>query len=139
MATENAEDYLERIHELIEAKGSARVVEIAEALGLAQASVSQMVKKLASRGYLVYEKYRRITLTPEGERVAKTIVRRHQVLSNFFEQLGVDAASAKRDIEGIEHHLSPSVLSRLENLTRLLRENPQLRKQLDGYRHLSKL
>ncbi len=138
MTTENVEDYLERIHELIEAKGYARVVEIAEALGLAQASVTQMVQKLDDRGYVVYEKYRGLTLTPEGERLARTIKRRHRVLTNFFELLGVDHEAATKDIEGIEHHLSQSTLNRIEDLVGFLREHPRLQEQLDEYRRATK-
>jgi Mn-dependent DtxR family transcriptional regulator len=126
MTTENAEDYLERIHELIEAKGYARVVDIAKALRLAQASVTQMVQKLDERGYVKYEKYRGVTLTPEGRRVAKTINHRHHVLLHFFQAIGVDPKAIQRDIEGIEHHLSPSTLNRIEDLTQFLHANPNL-------------
>ena len=138
MATENVEDYLERIYELIEKKGYARVVDVAEALGLAQASVTQMVQKLHERGLVVYEKYRGLTLTAEGERVARTVQRRHQVLSDFFELIGVDGAAARRDIEGIEHHLSPRTLSRIEDLVEFLREHPHLREQIGDSRRAAK-
>ena len=56
--SQSAEDYLERIHELIEKKGYARVVDIASSLKVKQASVTSMVQKLAEAGYLEYEKYR---------------------------------------------------------------------------------
>ena len=44
--SQTAEDYLERIHELIEEKGYARVVDIASSLDVKQASVTSMVQKL---------------------------------------------------------------------------------------------
>lgn len=138
MATENAEDYLERIYELIQAKGYARVVDIAEALGLAQASVTQMTQRLADRGFLVYEKYRGVTLTPEGKRVAKTIRRRHEVLRDFFDLLGVEENTAMQDIEGIEHHLSPDTLARIEGLVGLLRDHTRLRQQISDSRRALK-
>ena len=50
------EDYLERILELINTKGYARVVDIASSLKVKQASVTSMVQKLAEAGYLQYEK-----------------------------------------------------------------------------------
>src|SRR6266446_9191340 len=50
--SQSAEDYLERIHELIEEKGYARVVDIASSLKVKQASVTSMVQKLGEAGYL---------------------------------------------------------------------------------------
>src|SRR6266513_2499442 len=70
MPTQTAEDYLERIHELIDKKGYARVVDIASSLKVKQASVTSMVQKLAEAGYLNYEKYRGLILTDQGRDVA---------------------------------------------------------------------
>ena len=64
--SQTAEDYLERIHELIEEKGYARVVDIASSLAVRQASVTSMVQKLDELGYLNYEKYRGLVLTDAG-------------------------------------------------------------------------
>jgi hypothetical protein len=64
--TQTAEDYLERIHQLIEAKGYARVVDIAESLAVREASVSNMVQRLGDQGYVNYERYRGLVLTPKG-------------------------------------------------------------------------
>ncbi len=57
------EDYLERILELINSKGYARVVDIASALKISQASVTNMVQRLDAEGLLKYEKYRGLVLT----------------------------------------------------------------------------
>ena len=65
------EDYLERIQELIDAKGYARVVDIAGSLGISQASVTNMVKRLDSEGFVHHEKYRGLVLTAEGEQIAR--------------------------------------------------------------------
>ena len=82
--SQSAEDYLERIHEPIEEKGYARVVDIASSLGVKQASVTSMVQKLAELGYLNYEKYRGLILTDQGREVARRIQNRHATLSRFF-------------------------------------------------------
>src|SRR5437016_13534018 len=71
--SQSAEDYLERIQELIEEKGYARVVDIASSLQVKQASVTGMVQKLGEMGYLNYEKYRGLILTDKGRAVACTI------------------------------------------------------------------
>ncbi|HRI15919.1 MAG TPA: MarR family transcriptional regulator, partial [Verrucomicrobiota bacterium] len=65
--SESTEDHLERIQELVEAKGYARVTDIAEALELSRSTVSNMVRRLAKRGYVNYERYRGFTLTAEGQ------------------------------------------------------------------------
>src|SRR5438132_8975973 len=101
--SQSAEDYLERIHELFEEKGYARVVDIASSLNVKQASVTSMVQKLGESGYLKYEKYRGLILTDKGREVARRIRNRHQTLSRFFSLFGLDAESQKQDIEGIEH------------------------------------
>src|SRR5437868_4026527 len=108
--SQSAEDYLERIHELIEQKGYARVVDIASSLKVKQASVTSMVQKLGEAGYLNYEKYRGLILTERGREVAQRIQNRHATLSRFFSVLGLDAESQREDIEGIEHHLSPDTV-----------------------------
>ena len=123
--SQSAEDYLERIHELIEAKGSAHVADIAQSLKVGQPSVTSMVQKLADEGYLRYEKYRSITLTDEGRHVALHIRDRHIVLANFFTLFGLADETQARDIEGIEHHLSPDTLQTLADLTDFFQQNPE--------------
>ena len=90
--SQTAEDYLERIHELIEEKGYARVVDIASSLDVKQASVTNMVQKLDELGYLNYQKYRGLVLTEEGRTIALSIQKRHEMLSRFFSLFGIDAA-----------------------------------------------
>lgn len=68
-------------HELIEEKGYARVVDIAGSLDVKQASVTSMVQKLGELGYLNYEKYRGLVLTPKGKAVATGIQQRHETLA----------------------------------------------------------
>ena len=100
--SQSAEDYLERIHELIESKGNAHVADIAQSLNVGQPSVTSMVQKLADEGYLRYEKYRSLTLTDAGRAVAEKIRNRHAVLASFFTLFDLDDDTQARDIEGIE-------------------------------------
>src|ERR1700704_3244194 len=97
--SQSAEDYLERIHELIEEKGYARVVDIASSLKVKQASVTSMVQKLGESGYLKYEKYRGLILPDKGREVARKIQSRHETLSRFFSLFHLDAKIQARDIE----------------------------------------
>src|SRR5215210_4451106 len=111
------EDYLERILDLINTKGYARVVDIASSLRISQASVTAMVQRLDAEGLLKYEKYRGLALTTAGEMLAKNITHRHQLLSDFLRLLGLDEEVVYRDVEGMEHHISPPTLRAIAALT----------------------
>jgi Mn-dependent DtxR family transcriptional regulator len=120
------EDYLEQIHNLIRDKGYARVVDIAANLEVSQASVTNMVQRLAVEGYLVYERYRGVTLTSEGLRVGAAISHRHEVLTRLLSSFGLDAVQVHRDVEGMEHHISRQTLNVLTVLLAELDGNPEL-------------
>jgi Mn-dependent DtxR family transcriptional regulator len=129
-STAAAEDYLERIQELIETKGYARVVDIAASLRISQASVTNMVKRLDAEGFVLRERYRGLVLTPEGQAIAKAIGHRHRILSGFLQLLGVSQEEIERDVEGMEHHLSSSSLEAIESLCRELSSDPSLRERI---------
>lgn len=120
------EDYLERILELIDSKGYARVVDIATSLRISQASVSNMVQRLDAEGLLKYEKYRGLVLTAAGETLARNITRRHQLLTEFLMLLRLDKQVIHHDVEGMEHHISPPTLRAIEALTAQLKRRPAL-------------
>ena len=136
--SQSAEDYLERIHELIEKKGYARVVDIASSLKVKQASVTNMVQKLAEAGYLQYEKYRGLMLTEQGREVARKIQNRHTTLSRFFSLFGLDAETQRQDIEGIEHHLSPATVQVLADLAQFFEKHPETLRSFERTRNGSR-
>jgi Mn-dependent DtxR family transcriptional regulator len=120
-----AEDYLEKIEQLIARKGYARVVDIAAGLKISQASVTAMVQRLDAEGFVKYEKYRGMVLTSSGLEVARRIAHRHQLLTDFLRAIGVqDEKVIYDDVEGMEHHISPETFQAIEALTRYLEKNP---------------
>ena len=125
-ASSAVEDYLERILDLINTKGYARVVDIARSLDISQASVTNMVQRMDAEGLLKYEKYRGLVLTTAGETLARNITRRHQLLTDFFKLLGLDDGTIYHDVEGMEHHISPPTLRAIEALTAQLQRQPAL-------------
>ena len=126
--SESTEDHLERIQELVDQKGYARVADTAASLGLSRSAVSNMVRRLARRGFVNYERYRGFTLTPAGRQVAQHIRARHKILTEMLEILGLDAATVDQEVEDIEHHLRPQTLTVFSNLVSFWREHPgQLR------------
>src|SRR5208337_5256529 len=82
------EDYLEVIYELIQRKGYASPSDIAESLDVKPASVTGMLQRLHGMGLIVYERYRGLTLTSNGERLAKSVQQRHSTIFKFLRILG---------------------------------------------------
>jgi Mn-dependent DtxR family transcriptional regulator len=119
------EDYLEAIYNLNEQKGYVGVKDISVALGVRPGTVSGMISNLRGKGYVQHERYRGMRLTPSGERVARSVIKRHRVISELLTMLGVDGQTAYVDTEGIEHHVHPSTLRRFERLADYLQANPR--------------
>lgn len=123
--SESTEDHLERIQDLVDRKGYARVTDIATALRLSRSAVSNMVRRLAARGFVNYERYRGFTLTPAGREVADQIKARHKILTELFELLGLEPTTVHREVEDIEHHLAPETLAVFSRLVRFWRQYPE--------------
>lgn len=104
------DDYLEQILHLIEEKGYARAVDISSNLGISQASVTNMLRKLDGEGLVKHEKYRGTVLTEDGRRIARAIVERHETLTRFLRLFGLEEETIYRDVEGMEHHVSRPTL-----------------------------
>lgn len=134
MPTPSMEDHIEQIYLLIDNKGYARVSDIAEALSILPSSVTKMVQKLDKDGYLVYEKYRGLSLTPKGLKLGKRLVQRHELLEQFLRIIGVDENRIYEDVEGIEHHLSWNSIDRIADLIQVIEENPDFMNKLEEYR-----
>ncbi len=115
--SEPNEDYLERIYELMKEKGYVRVTDVADKLSIKPASVTKMLQKLAKSGHIKREAYRGFTLTKLGEDVGKKVQSRHQILYKFLKKLKIPEKIIKKDIEGMEHHLSDITLSKIKNLS----------------------
>jgi len=124
--TERMEDYLEVIYELIQYKGYATTIDISEYLNVSSPSVTKMVQKLNESGHLNYEKYRGIQLTDKGILVAKNIRERHGLLAEFLKIIGVDEDTANKDAEGIEHHLQPKTLEKLEHFIKGIKQRREI-------------
>ena len=112
--TENTEDYLEIIADLLNTNGEARIVDIANKLGIAQATANKTIQRLQNQGYVKKEPYRSIFLTLKGQRVASISKKRHIIVLTFLKNLGLDAKTAEADAEGIEHHVSNKTLKKME-------------------------
>jgi len=107
MLSEISEEYLERIFELTIDGEPAKTTDIASSLEVAPATVTEMLQKLASKNYLNYEKYKGVTLTDKGMKVAKRIKRRHRLLERFLvDVVGVKRSEGHEEACRLEHVIS---------------------------------
>ena len=116
--TENTEDYLEIIADLLNTKGEARIVDIASKLDIAQATANKTIQRLQNQGFIKKEPYRSIFLTLKGQEVASVSKKRHIIVLTFLKNLGLDARTAEADAEGIEHHVSDKTLKKMEQFNK---------------------
>jgi DtxR family Mn-dependent transcriptional regulator len=119
------EDYLEAIANLGEGRKVVRVKQISEMLGVKMPSVTSALKKLSERELVVHERYGHIKLTPEGDRVARDVIYRHEALTRFFAQaLGINHKTAEEDACKIEHVISPLSMERLAKFVEFIEACP---------------
>lgn len=115
-SAETAEDYAETIADLTARRGRARVVELAQALGVTHVTVVKTVGRLKRAGLVVSRPDRTLALTPQGDAVATRARARHELVVAFLRVIGVPAEIAEQDAEGIEHHASPETLDAMRRV-----------------------
>ena len=108
--SELAEDYVEMIFELIEEKGEARAVDLADRFGVSNPTVNASIQRLQKDELVESKPYRSIFLTKKGEELAKFCKNRHEIVYNFLLSIGVKPETALTDAEGLEHHVNIETL-----------------------------
>ena len=103
---ESGEMYLETIFILSEKIKDVRSIDVCEHMGFSKPSVSRAIGLLRTGGYVNMDKNGYLTLTPEGEEVARKMYERHKLLTDFFISIGVSPEVASEDACKIEHHIS---------------------------------
>jgi DtxR family Mn-dependent transcriptional regulator len=111
--SETLQNYIEAIYEIILEKNGVRVKDIARRLEVKNSSVVSALRALAKGGYINYEPYGIISLTPKGNAVALQLTEKHRVLRHFFDWvLGLDRNTADANACKIEHTMSEDVFRR---------------------------
>jgi len=117
MPSHTEENYLKTIYKLAEAAPEQDVStnRIAAALATRAASVTDMLRRLAEKELLAYEKYRGVRLTPEGQRLALLTIRKHRLWEVFLVQhLDFNWDEVHEVAEELEHVQSPLLMRRLD-------------------------
>ncbi len=112
--TEPVEDYLKAIYKLERRFGAAATSDVASALDVAPASVTGMVRRLATQGYLDHVPYRGVQLTPRGRQAALRTIRRHRILESYLTGvLGYPWDRVHDEAERLEHAASDELIERM--------------------------
>ncbi|MGN0689076.1 MAG: metal-dependent transcriptional regulator [Oscillospiraceae bacterium] len=111
---ESGENYLETILILREKGIAVRSVDIANELGFSKPSVSRAVKNLKDGGFITVNENGYIFLTEKGEENARIIYERHQIISAWLIEIGVDVKTALEDACRIEHDISAVTFEKLK-------------------------
>lgn len=109
------EDYLEIIYILMQNSDSVGITDIAKALSISKPSVNKAVNLLKEKGYICQEKYGKIIFTDKGINTAKSVYKKHNMLTVFLKDvLGVSKKTAEIDACKVEHVLSNETILRME-------------------------
>ena len=111
----SAEDYLETILRLMEEKGQVRSIDVVADMHFSKPSVSVAMKKLRESGHVHMDENGLLSLTPEGEAIARRIYERHQILEQILEMMGVDAEKAAEEACQIEHVISDETFEKIKD------------------------
>jgi len=115
--TASLEDYLEVICNYTNEGKTIRAIDISKELKVSRASVTEALKKLATKGFVNYERYETLSLTPLGKEIAQNVVSKHNVLQKFFENiLGLQSEEASENACRIEHVITENAFNRIVDL-----------------------
>ncbi len=103
---ESGEMYLEAILVLSQQKSGVRAVDVGEYLGFSKPSVSRGVHILMDAGYVYTDEAGFLKLSDSGRPIAEKIYARHNILSAFLRQIGVQEDVAVEDACKVEHYIS---------------------------------
>lgn len=120
------EDYLEAIYHIISDKSAAKPSAIAKKLKVSRASVTGALHSLAERKLINYAPYDLVTLTHEGETVARDVIRRHEVLHDFFvDVLAVEEAESTAAACQMEHSMPKAITDRFIQFIEFIQTCPR--------------
>lgn len=117
MLSRTEENYLKAIYKVSEKEnGKVNTNAIAAITLTSAASVTDMLKRLAEKELVSYQKYKGVSLTKEGSIIATSLIRKHRLWEYFLvENLGFSWADVHDIAEELEHVPSDELVNRLDN------------------------
>lgn len=122
MRKRTIEDYVELVYDIQKGKKRVHTNDIASALSINPASVTEIFQKLSAEGYVSYKKYSGIKLTEKGLKIALKTKKKHTTLKEFLMLLGVDKNIAEKDACEMEHILHPSTMKTIIKFVEVIKK-----------------
>jgi len=135
MRKKTIEDYVELIYIMQEEKEIVHTNDIASALDINPASVTEIFQKLSDEEYINYEKYSGVTLTEKGRRIAVKTKKKHDTLKSFLMLLGVEEKIADEDACKIEHHVNQETMRKLKKFVKFAKLEDGCTRWLDHFKY----
>lgn len=124
MITKSLEDYIEYIYTSLSNGKELKAIDIAKKFNISRASVSEALIRLCELGLVIYEGRKGIIVTEKGEIEAKRVIKKHQILLNFFNKtLNIEFEKASDNACKIEHVIDDDVVSILEKFNQFSDKN----------------
>ncbi|MCG8327182.1 MAG: metal-dependent transcriptional regulator [Chitinophagales bacterium] len=120
------ENYLKAIFKISEKQDKpASTNSISSEMKTSAASVTDMIKRLSEKELINYERYRGVTLTAEGARIATHLIRKHRLWEVFLvDKLGFSWDEVHEIAEQLEHIKSPELVEKLDGFLEYPRFDP---------------
>ncbi|MGA9099147.1 MAG: metal-dependent transcriptional regulator [Methanotrichaceae archaeon] len=128
------EEYIETISSLEERDGRAQTGKIASEMNVRPSSATEMLQKLQGEGLLRYEIYFGATLTPIGKKLARDPKRKHGVIADFLEIIGVEKSVANADACQIKHYVGSESMEQLEKFVEFVKCSHHDPKGIENFR-----
>jgi len=138
MKRKTTEEYIETIYVLQNRQGYARTGKISLNMGVRPSSVTEMLQKLQDEGYIKYEPYKGALLTETGKKIACELMKKHKIIADFLEIIGVKRELADTDACQIEHHVTGKTLERLGKFVEFINNAPKEPKWIEHFNHYIK-
>jgi len=117
MNSSAVENFLKNVFTLKNDEGEkASTSNLSARLGISGPAITDMARKLASKGLISYQPYKELELTEKGKEIAITVLRRHRIWEMFLHQvLKMDLSEVHADAERLEHQTSDSLLAKIDD------------------------
>ncbi|SFT52124.1 iron (metal) dependent repressor, DtxR family [Algoriphagus locisalis] len=117
MASQTEENYLKSLFNLANDNNEVNISELATQMQVSMPTVNSMVKTLQKNGWLIYEKYKPVTLTPKGKKEAALIIRKHRLTEMFLvNKMGFGWEEVHEIAEQVEHIHAPKFFERMDEM-----------------------
>jgi len=117
MASTTEENYLKSLYNLANAQGEVNLSDLAASLQVSLPTANSMVKTLQKSGWVIYEKYKPLTLTTEGQKTAALIIRKHRLTEMFLVKVMNFGWEEVHEVaEQIEHIHAPKFFERMDQM-----------------------